>query len=82
MCFQGEIRKIHLSIILSTPSYLELRANAAWSEKQSLEVYSYTLTRKVPKIKIVDFANSVDPDEVVHENEPPHLDLHSLSSSL
>ena len=26
-------------------------------------------------------ANSVDPDEVAH-NEPPHLDLHCLPSSL
>ena len=32
-------------------------------------------------IKIVEFANSVDSDEVAH-NEPPHLDLHCLSSSL
>ena len=32
-------------------------------------------------MKIVEFANSVDPDEVAH-NEPPHLDLHSLPFSL
>ena len=34
---------------------------------------------KAPKMKIhvVDFANSVDSDEVAH-NEPPHLDLHYL----
>ena len=38
------------------------------------------LTLKVPKVKIVEFANSVDPDEVAH-NEPPHLDLHYLPSS-
>ena len=30
-------------------------------------------------MKIVEFANSVDPDEVAH-NEPPHLDLHCLPS--
>ena len=36
---------------------------------------------KVPKIKITEFANSVDPDEVAH-NEQPHLDLHYLSSGL
>ena len=29
----------------------------------------------------VEFANSVDPDEVAH-HEPPHLDLHCLSCSL
>ena len=27
--------------------------------------------------KVVDFANSIDPDEVAHD-EPPHLDLHCL----
>ena len=32
------------------------------------------LTLKAPKFKIVESANSVDPDEVAH-NEPPHLDL-------
>ena len=31
--------------------------------------------------KTIEFANSVDLDEVAH-NEPPHLDLHCLSSSL
>ena len=39
------------------------------------------LTLEVPETKIVKFANSVDLDEVTH-NEPPHLDLHCLSSSL
>ena len=33
------------------------------------------------KAKIVEFANSVDPDEVAH-NEPPHLDLQCLPSCL
>ena len=31
--------------------------------------------------EIAEFANSVDLDEVAH-NEPPHLDLHCLPSSL
>ena len=30
---------------------------------------------------MAEFANSVDLDEVAH-NEPPHLDLHCLPSSL
>ena len=30
---------------------------------------------------MAEFANSVDLDEVAH-NEPPHQDLHCLSSSL
>ena len=34
-----------------------------------------------PETKIAEFANSVDLDEVAH-NEPPHLDLHCLPSSL
>ena len=35
----------------------------------------------VPEMKIADIAISVELDEVAH-NEPPHLDLHCLSSSL
>ena len=31
--------------------------------------------------QITQFANSIDPDEVAH-NEPPHLDLHYLLFSL
>ena len=31
--------------------------------------------------EIAEFANSVDIDEVAH-NEPPHLDLHCLPSNL
>ena len=38
------------------------------------------LTLKVSE-KIVAFANSVDPDEVAH-NEPPYQDLHCFPSSL
>ena len=33
------------------------------------------LTGKVSELKIAEFANSLDPKEVVH-NEPPHLVLH------
>ena len=39
------------------------------------------LTIKKDEMKIVELANSVDPNEVAH-NEPPHLDLHCLLSSL
>ena len=35
----------------------------------------------LPEMKIAEYANSVDLDEVAH-NEPPHLDLHCLRSSL
>ena len=31
--------------------------------------------------KTAEFANSIDPDEVAH-NEPPHLDLHCLNCQL
>ena len=41
----------------------------------------FTLTFKAIKIKIVKVANSLDPNEVVH-NELPHLDLHCLPSGL
>ena len=38
------------------------------------------LTLLAPVTKIAKFANSVDPNEVAH-NEPPHLDLLCLPSS-
>ena len=44
-----------------------------WSKKGQAQ--------KAPKLKTVEFANSVDQDEVAH-NELPHLDLHCLPSSL
>ena len=40
-----------------------------------------TLTLSVPETNIAEFADCVDLDEVAH-NEPPHLDLHCLPSSL
>ena len=40
-----------------------------------------SLTLSVPKRKIAEFANSIDFDEMAH-NEPPHLDLHCLLSCL
>ena len=42
---------------------------------------SVVLTLSVPETKIAKFANSVHLDEVAH-NEPPHLDLCCLPSSL
>ena len=45
-----------------------------------LKKISY-LTLEEPETKISEFANSVDLDEVAH-NEQPHPDLHCLSSSL
>ena len=39
------------------------------------------LTLNALKMRIVDFANSIDLDEGAHY-EPPHLDLHCLPSSL
>ena len=32
-------------------------------------------------MKIVEFANSIDPDEVA-QNEPPHLEFHCLHSTV
>ena len=42
---------------------------------------SSNLTLEVPEMKIDEFANSIDLDEVAHI-EPPHLDLHCLPSRL
>ena len=43
----------------------------------------YMLETKIDKFanNILVSANNVDPDEVAHD-EPPHLDLHCLPSSL
>ena len=38
------------------------------------------LNSLISETKITEFANRVDLDEVAH-HEPPHLDLHCLSSS-
>ena len=46
-----------------------------------IDYTSIILTLFVPETKIAEFAKSVDPDEVAH-NEPPRLDLHCLPSSL
>ena len=39
------------------------------------------LTHKAPNTTIAEFANTADPDETAH-NEPSHLDLQCLPSSL
>ena len=39
------------------------------------------VTLQVPETKIAEFAYSLDLDEVAH-NEPPHLDLDCVLSSL
>ena len=41
----------------------------------------FLLTLNAPKMKIIELARSVGPDEVAHY-EPPHLDQHCLPSSL
>ena len=40
-----------------------------------------TYFTQIPEMKIAEFANSIDPDEVAHD-ETPHLDLHCLPTSL
>ena len=39
------------------------------------------LTRKAPNTTIAEFASTVDPEETAH-NEPSHVDLQCLPSSL
>ena len=46
-----------------------------------VQVEEVQVLNSVPETKIADFANSVDLDEVA-THEPPHQDLHCLSSSL
>ena len=45
-------------------------------DKDLLDKYNFTI---VPKMKIVELANSKDPDEAAH-NELPHQYLHCLLS--
>ena len=47
----------------------------------SIWVFNFLLTLLSTRDEIAEFANSVDLEEVVH-NEPPHLDLHCLPSRL
>ena len=44
-------------------------------------VYNKKIMFEAPKQKIVEFANSIDPDEAA-QNELPHLELHCLPSVL
>ena len=41
----------------------------------------FLLTHNTPNRTIAEFTNTVDPDEMAH-NEPSHLDLQCLPSSL
>ena len=50
--------------------------NTCTCTKDFMSLHSRTIL-KVPKIKIVEFANNIDPDKVAHI-EPPHLDLWCL----
>ena len=47
----------------------------------NISVQMKPLTRKAPNTTIAELANTVDPDEIAH-NEPSHLDLQCLPSSL
>ena len=55
-------------VVVSAVSYRHMKAMAA----EIKWIVSDSLTFKVPKLKVVELANSVDPDEVAHY-EPPHL---------
>ena len=46
-----------------------------------VHVYTMKLALKAPNTSKAEFANTVDPDETAH-NEPSHLDLQCLPSSL
>ena len=48
-------------------------------DEEALLICLLLLNSLVLKTKIAEFANSVDLDEMAH-NEPPHLDLHFLPS--
>ena len=74
------VEKVRVASSESLPIYLKVivvRQYTSLSYYIKIPVY---LTLSVPETKIAEFANSVDHDEVVH-NEPPHLDLLCLQPS-
>ena len=68
--------------------HFKLKENKKWmkvlpSEWQNLGLRLTALTSLSTRDETAEFASSVDLDEVAHTyNEPPHLDLHCLPSSL
>ena len=58
------------------PEIILFESDSIFSVTSKLRLY-------MPKMNIlvVEFANSLDPNELAH-NEPPHLDLYCLPSSL
>ena len=50
--------------------------------KVDFSLLLFVITLNSAKMKIVAFAYHVDPEEMAHYNEPTHLGLHCLSSSL
>ena len=47
----------------------------SYCKQSSIQYNTIKVTLKAPKKNMAEFANSVDPVEVAH-NELPHLDLH------
>ena len=74
---------LYKSTQLQWKTYIESFRINTLAEKFASEntIRIVSLTPQVPETKIAEFANSVDLDEVAHD-EPPHLDLHCLTSSL
>ena len=65
MCFDHGLHSAAEQLLLLTPSV----------------TFKFDSKCTLTETKIAEFANSVDLDEMAH-NEPPHLDLHCLPSSL
>ena len=59
---------------------LERKINEIFVQCNS-NLYPFLLNLLVPETKIAEIANSVDLDDLAHD-EPPHLDLHCLPSGL
>ena len=60
---------------------VDIEANTIAKEKLPLSFCTGKQTPKVPKLKVVEFTNSIAADEEAH-NEPPHQDLYCLATSL
>ena len=74
---KNSISKSHSLAPLGKPC--DARAVALSMDIKNVYTSPMKLIFMVPKMEKINIANSVDPDEVAH-NEPPHLDLHCLPS--
>ena len=78
MTVMDPLCKLHCIICRRLQSSVQpvLQNNASLTDREGTHIF-HCLTLTVRKMKITEFANRADPDEVAH-HEPPHLGLHCV----